>query len=290
MARTRYLKQDFFQDEDLCELSPFHRLCYAGLWTEADKAGRLEDRPKRLKARIFPYDAVDMEDLLTGLARGGFIVRYIADGKTYIAIKDHAWQKHQRPRNDEPDSVIPPADGATAVYASLGDNEGIGVALRLEQAAVQGDTPTVTDPSLPSDEGVTSQRILMGIGMGNGDRNGNGEGAEALTRSTPPSADLPLLVFPTIGTGGSEWGLRRRQVDEWQGLYPSLDILAEAQQALAWVRANPGRRKTVRGMSAFLVNWFNGSVRRGRATGPAASADGAQVSKLTRALQKAGQW
>ena len=27
-----------------------------GLWTQADREGRLEDRPMRLKASLFPYD------------------------------------------------------------------------------------------------------------------------------------------------------------------------------------------------------------------------------------------
>ena len=51
MARIRTIKPEFFTDEDLGELSPAVRLLFIGMWTEADKAGRLKDKPKTLKAR-----------------------------------------------------------------------------------------------------------------------------------------------------------------------------------------------------------------------------------------------
>ena len=52
MARIRSLKPEFFKDEDLA-LLPFEaRILYSGLWCYADREGRLEDRPKYLKADI----------------------------------------------------------------------------------------------------------------------------------------------------------------------------------------------------------------------------------------------
>jgi len=105
MARMRFIKPGFFRNEDLGELSMAHRLAFAGLWTEADKAGRLEDRPKRIKADLFPYDDVDMDALLDGLADRGFICRYVVDGVGVIQVL--AWERHQRPRDDEPESKLP---------------------------------------------------------------------------------------------------------------------------------------------------------------------------------------
>lgn len=105
MARIRSLKPGFFSNEDLAEL-PFEcRLCFAGLWTLADREGRLEDRPRRIKAALFPYDSVDVDVMLTALQGKQFIVRYVADGAAYLAIP--AFLKHQRPKTDETASVIP---------------------------------------------------------------------------------------------------------------------------------------------------------------------------------------
>ena len=79
----------------------------------------------------------------------------------------------------------------------------------------------------------------------------------------PDSGSPPLLVFPTIGTGGSTWALTESLVASWREAYPGLDVLGECRHAKAWVEAQPARRKTAVGMSKFLVNWFNRTVERG---------------------------
>jgi hypothetical protein len=119
MARIRSIKPEFFDDEDLCAFGPWHRLCFAGLWTQADKAGRIEDRPRRLKTRIFPYDDLDFESLLKDLATSGFIVRYVVEGKHYICIPEDSWDEHQRPRKDEHESSFPSVSCAEDTYLSL---------------------------------------------------------------------------------------------------------------------------------------------------------------------------
>lgn len=107
MARIRSIKPGFFTNEDLAALTYAHRLCFAGLWTIADREGRLEDRPKRIKAALFPYDDVDVDALLNGLAGSGFVTRYVADGVAYLEIP--TFSQHQRPKFDEAVSVIPSA-------------------------------------------------------------------------------------------------------------------------------------------------------------------------------------
>jgi hypothetical protein len=64
MARTRSLKPSFFKNEHLAECEPMARLLFAGLWTLADSQGRLECRPLRIKAELFPYDNCDIVALL----------------------------------------------------------------------------------------------------------------------------------------------------------------------------------------------------------------------------------
>jgi hypothetical protein len=111
MPRIRYLKPEFFTDEDLGELSFQTRLTYQGLWCYADKEGRLEDRPKFLKAMIFPYDDVDIEvelELLSQFKSNGspFIQRYVNGNGKYIQIIQ--WEKHQKPHHTEKESIFPP--------------------------------------------------------------------------------------------------------------------------------------------------------------------------------------
>lgn len=105
MARSRNIKPGFFQNEDLQELDFATRLFFIGLWTEADKEGRLEDRPKKLKNALFPADDVEVEQMLDGLAAYGFISRYERAGKKIIQIVK--WAKHQNPHRREAPSTLP---------------------------------------------------------------------------------------------------------------------------------------------------------------------------------------
>lgn len=94
MARIRTIKPDFFKNEQLSDLPAITRLLFIGLWTQADKEGRLHDRPKRIKAEIFPYDNVNIENELSRLQSAGFIERYEVGEMKVIQIDK--FTKHQR--------------------------------------------------------------------------------------------------------------------------------------------------------------------------------------------------
>jgi hypothetical protein len=105
MARSRNIKPGFFSNEYLAELSFATRLLFIGLWTEADREGRMEDRPKRLRMALFPADDVDVNQMLDDLAASGFIQRYEIEGKRYLQVD--SFTKHQMPHHKEVASVIP---------------------------------------------------------------------------------------------------------------------------------------------------------------------------------------
>jgi hypothetical protein len=107
MARARTLKPGFFKNDKLAELPIPVRVLFAGLWTLADRSGRLEDRPKRIAAEIFPYDPeMDVDSMLNVLDKAEFIFRYILNESSYIQIPK--WFSHQKPHPHEQDSTIPP--------------------------------------------------------------------------------------------------------------------------------------------------------------------------------------
>lgn len=113
MARARNIKPGLFKNELLVEQSLFVRLLFVGLWTLADREGRLEDRPKRIKLELFPYDSEDTDAALEILSESGFIKRYEADGKRVIQIVN--FLKHQTPHGTEKDSDLPAEDGSYTV-------------------------------------------------------------------------------------------------------------------------------------------------------------------------------
>lgn len=113
MARARNIKPALFKNEVLGVADPMLTLLFEGLWLLADRSGRLEDRPLRIKGELFPYrEGLNMDGMLDWLASNGFIIRYQADGKCYIEIDNFV--KHQNPHKNEPDSEIPaPSDTCT---------------------------------------------------------------------------------------------------------------------------------------------------------------------------------
>lgn len=112
MGRTRSIRPGFFLNEKLAEVEPLGRLLFAGLWTIADRRGRLEDRPRRIKAELLPYDDCDVDNLLNELSTGGFIHRYIVNGERYIEIVN--FEKHQHCPGSEAESTIPASNDAGA--------------------------------------------------------------------------------------------------------------------------------------------------------------------------------
>jgi hypothetical protein len=106
MARIRSLKIGFFKNEHLAELLAHDRLLFAGLWLLADRAGRLEDRPTRIRAELFPYETYDVDGGLERLETAGFVHRYTVEDGRYVQVV--AFTKHQTPHPKEAQSQYPP--------------------------------------------------------------------------------------------------------------------------------------------------------------------------------------
>lgn len=114
--RSRNVKTGFFKNEILGTVDPLIQLLFVGLWQLADKRGRLEDRPIRIKGEVFPYrDNVDVDGYLTVLEREGFILRYVVDGIALIQVVN--FEKHQSPHHTERESKLPAPPRKNSVLA-----------------------------------------------------------------------------------------------------------------------------------------------------------------------------
>jgi hypothetical protein len=145
--RARLLKPDFWTDEDLVELPFEYRLLFAGLWNLADREGRLEDRPKRIKLLLFPVDDIDVDRGLTALAGAEKIVRYrAADGQQVVWIP--GFTRHQHCHIKEPASKLPPYQpGASPVQAP--DKPGARPTVTNTEADTDTDTPPTPQGARP---------------------------------------------------------------------------------------------------------------------------------------------
>ena len=223
MPRIRMVKPEFFDDPDMADVSLAARLFFIGLWTQADKEGRLVDDMRRLKARIFPFDDLDVEALAVELHGKDMIRRYSTGGKHgYVWIRN--FTKHQRPHPKEPASLIPPC------HNGAGERNGEPC---KETAKPSESGVLILDPS----SGVLSME------------------SQDLT-STTVAAPNGVLEFPCKGLP-SFWQLSQSQLLAWMAAYPSIAVLGECRKAQQWIFADPTRRKTAKGMLRFLVGWLN---------------------------------
>ena len=122
MARTRSIWPEFFTTAELAQLSPLHRVLYAGLPTVADWEGRGDDKPADLKIRLLALDLVDVagvDGLLSDLELTGLIERYQVEGKRYFEINRDDWKRQhvhiderKRPaRPSKPEASTGPTPG-----------------------------------------------------------------------------------------------------------------------------------------------------------------------------------
>jgi len=198
--RKRLLNPLLYRDEELADLPIEARYLYTGLWCIADREGRLEDRPMRIKADIFPYDdlGIPMVDQWLTMLSQRWIIRYVVDDKRFIQIINFA--RHQRCHPNEARSGIPMV------------NHGVPM---VDQRFTNGE-PTVNHGLAKGNE-CTS---VIGI------RYTVIEEPPTPLPASPPSSKPKRTRKPTGATAQQEaW------YAEWYGLYPRHDARAGGLKA-----------------------------------------------------------
>ena len=118
--RARNIKPGFFENEVLSELPAHTRLLYIGLWCYADREGRFEWKPKRIKAVIFPYENIDVEPMLMSLHVMSFLDMYRHCNDIYGQIRK--FKEHQHPHPHEQKSKIPCFYDCEAIFPENSQN------------------------------------------------------------------------------------------------------------------------------------------------------------------------
>ncbi len=190
MARIREIKPEFFLDEEIAALSPLARLAFIGLWQLADREGRLEDKPNRLRAQIFPYDqGAEMTAILDELARspGRFIVRYQVEGRAYLEIR--SFRRHQRPHPKEKPSELPAPPGQVPATPTPGPDEP-STSREISRLAVES-------PDEPRNSG-TSRSGSSGISGSSGPLAAFGTRAQSDARAGDPTTPGPVALVRAV--------------------------------------------------------------------------------------------
>ena len=105
--RARIFRPRWFTDPKLGSLSGDHFWLFLGITAIADREGRLYDVPPSIHGEVFPHRRnVNVDKLLAGLCRVGWVKRYRVGKYRYIQIRDFGIDQHVY--KAEAQSIIPP--------------------------------------------------------------------------------------------------------------------------------------------------------------------------------------
>lgn len=244
MARTRNLKPAFFKNEDLAECDPVVRLLFAGLWTLADREGRLEYRPKRIRAELFPYDSFDVAGMLDQLAARGFIGFYEVDGQKYVEIP--TFTQHQNPHHGEK-AACPAPQNPEKSRQVLDKSE------TCPEFSRQVSDKSGTNPAL----NLKPSTLHL---------------APSESQSRPADAGRSATADAICWDSSEGWqGITDGDREAWRTAYPACDIAQELARADQWLRGNPAKAKR-KSWRRFVTGWLSRTQDRGGSrTGQAAA-------------------
>lgn len=105
-------------------------------------------------------------------------------------------------------------------------------------------TPTSATPDMGVPKPLTSMSDEPSL---------NRQEPSALSPSAPPP---PVSGFAILLNTGVEFQVTQERLTAWIATFPAVDVKQELREMRAWSQANPTRRKTARGVEAFIVRWL----------------------------------
>lgn len=72
-----------------------------------------------------------------------------------------------------------------------------------------------------------------------------------------PESEQLLTEFSIPLNDSTEYRIPVKDMAEWELAFQAVDVSQELRQMRVWVSANPAKRKTRRGVSAFIVRWLS---------------------------------
>ena len=88
------------------------------------------------------------------------------------------------------------------------------------------------------------------------------DGSSAPVPDAEPAAEKPVISL--LLNDGTEFPISQIYIDQMQALFQNVDVKAELRKMAAWLINNPKRRKTRRGVTAFINNWLSSEQDKGR--------------------------
>ena len=109
MTKRRMIHDCIWQSEGFAALTYRQRCLWVGIITTADDQGRARAHPGLVRAAVFPFDVIALDEIevdLQALVDGEMLLLYQADGKALYQVLN--WWEYQRPQWVGPSDYAPP--------------------------------------------------------------------------------------------------------------------------------------------------------------------------------------
>lgn len=218
MFSKQVIDSDAFSDMPLTA-----QALYFHLAMRADDDGFVNS-PKRIQRGIGASN-----DDLKLLAAKGFIIPF----ETGVVVITH-WKVHNYIRKD--------------TYTET--------AYQDEKAALQlKDNKVYFLPSTDCIRTVDEPSTQYRLDKNRLDKNSIDICAEQLHSSTPETEEAPFISL--VLNDKSNFPVYQKQVNEWEELYPAVNVAQELRNMSGWLNSNPKKRKTKSGILRFINGWLS---------------------------------
>lgn len=218
MFSKQVIDSDAFSDMPLTA-----QALYFHLAMRADDDGFVNS-PKRIQRGIGASN-----DDLKLLAAKGFIIPF----ETGVVVITH-WKVHNYIRKD--------------TYTET--------AYQDEKAALQlKDNKVYFLPSTDCIRTVDEPSTQYRLDKNSIDKNSIDICAEQLHSSSPKVEEAPFISL--ILNDKSNFPVYQKQVNEWEELYPAVNVAQELRNMSGWLNSNPKKRKTKSGILRFINGWLS---------------------------------
>lgn len=119
---------------------------------------------------------------------------------------------------------------------------------KMQMHASAGDTDTESDSEYESDTESDSDKELNTL-----KNTSYSSCSERFENPSEPEADVEAIQL----NDGSDWRPTQKDYEEWQRLFPAVDVPEQFRKMRSWSLSNPALRKTKRGIKRFVNTWLS---------------------------------
>lgn len=254
MSERRMFSKTITNSDNFLDMSTSARCLYFHLGMQADDDGFVSSPKATIRSSNCSED--DLKLLITK----GFVIAF----NSGIVVLTH-WKMHNYIQKDRYKPTAFREEREQLVLENNVYERCIHNVSTLESSCIRNVSMLDTEDSLS--KGSKGKGRVRGTSCAEPDR----------------SAHAPAVIELTLNDK-TLYPITQKDVDEWQILYPAVDVMQQLRNMKGWCDSNPAKRKTRKGIRRFINSWLSKEQDKGgmRAYGTGESTANTESASSTR--------